>query len=81
MDADGNNTVSFSGQTARLDMLSEMTNYLKSANGINEVPATLDGPTLLSMYDNSYANWAGNALVGNGKQLKNNNFSVSSLSG
>ncbi|MEJ6637343.1 MAG: DUF4856 domain-containing protein [Crocinitomicaceae bacterium] len=71
MDADGNNTVSFSGQTARLDMLSEMTNYLKSANGINEVPATLDGPTLLSMYDNSYANWADNALVGNGKQLKN----------
>ena len=27
-DADGNNTVSYSGQTARMDMLSEMTSLL-----------------------------------------------------
>ena len=31
-DADGNSTVSYSGQTARMDMLSEMVTYLKSAN-------------------------------------------------
>ena len=31
-DGIGNNTVSFSGQTARMNMLSEMTTYLKSAN-------------------------------------------------
>lgn len=70
-DTDGNNTVSFSGQTARMDMLSEMVTYLKSANGSNASPATLDAATLLSMYDNSYTGWDDAALVGNGKKLKN----------
>ena len=69
-DSDGNNTVSYSGQTARMDMLSEMTSYLKTANtsgGSNQ----LDAQTLLSMYDNSYEGWSDANLVGNGKQLKN----------
>ena len=68
-DASGNNTVSYSGQTARLDMLGEMTSYLKTANtsgGSNQ----LDETTLLSMYDNSYTGWTDQNLVGNGKQLK-----------
>jgi hypothetical protein len=68
-DADGNSTVSFGGQTARMDMLSEMTSYLKTANtsgGSNQ----LDGATLLAMYDNSYTGWSNQDLVGNGKQLK-----------
>ena len=52
-DADGNNTVSYSGQTARMDMLSEMVSYLKTANGSNTTPSTLDANTLLAMYDNS----------------------------
>ncbi len=68
-DASGNNTVSYSGQTARLDMLGEMTSYLKTANtsgGSNQ----LDGTILLSMYDNSYTGWTDQNLVGNGKQLK-----------
>jgi hypothetical protein len=69
-DADGNNTVSFSGQTARMDMLTEMTSYLKSANGSNAAPATLSGSDLLAMYDNSYTSWADQNLVNNGKQLK-----------
>ena len=69
-DADGNNTVSYGGQTARMDMLSEMVTYLKSANGSNATPATLDASTLLAMYDNSYTGWADQSLVGNGKQLK-----------
>ena len=69
-DADGNNTVSYGGQTARMDMLSEMVNYLKSANGSNATPATLDASTLLAMYDNSYTGWTDQSLVGNGKQLK-----------
>ena len=34
-----------------------MTNYLKTANGSNTAPATLDAATLL-MYDNSYTAWA-----------------------
>ena len=68
-DADGNSTVSYGGQTARMDMLSEMTSYLKTANtsgGSNQ----LDGATLLAMYDNSYTGWSDQSLVGNGKQLK-----------
>ena len=68
-DADGNSTVSYGGQTSRMDMLSEMTSYLKSANtsgGSNQ----LDAATLLSMYDNSYTGWSNQDLVGNGKQLK-----------
>ena len=69
-DADGNSTVSYSGQTARMDMLSEMVTYLKSANGSNSSPATLDASTLLAMYDNSYTGWTDQSLVGNGKQLK-----------
>ena len=69
-DADGNNTVSYGGQTARMDMLSEMVTYLKSANGSNATPATLDASTLLAMYDNSYTGWTDQSLVGNGKQLK-----------
>ena len=69
-DADGNSTVSYSGQTARMDMLSEMVTYLKSANGSNATPATLDASTLLAMYDNSYTGWTDQSLVGNGKQLK-----------
>ena len=68
-DADGNSTVSYGGQTARMDMLSEMTSYLKTANtsgGSNQ----LDAATLLAMYDNSYTGWSDQSLVGNGKQLK-----------
>ncbi len=69
-DADGNNTVSYSGQTSRMDMLSEMVSYLKTANGSNTNPATLDANTLLAMYDNSYTGWSDTNLIDNGKQLK-----------
>ena len=69
-DADGNNTVSYGGQTSRMDMLSEMVSYLKTANGSNATPATLDASTLLAMYDNSYTSWSDTNLIDNGKQLK-----------
>ena len=67
-DASGNNTVSYGGQTARMDMLSEMVTYLKTANNDNTV--TLDAQKLKEMYDNSYTGWSDQNLVGNGKQLK-----------
>ena len=67
-DGDGNSTVSYSGQTARMDMLSEMVSYLKTAN--NDASVTLSASDLLAMYDNSYTGWSDNSLVGNGKQLK-----------
>jgi len=67
-DENGNNTVSYTGQTARMDMLSEMVYYMETANGNANV--TLDASTLLAMYDNSYTGWSDQSLVGNGKQLK-----------
>ena len=67
-DGDGNSTVSYSGQTARMDMLSEMVTYLKTAN--NDASVTLSATDLLAMYDNSYTAWSDASLVGNGKQLK-----------
>ena len=70
-DENGNNTVSYTGQTARMDMLSEMVNYMKTANGYGGTTnVTLDASTLLAMYDNSYTDWSDPSLVGNGKQLK-----------
>ena len=51
-DASGNSTVSC--QRQRLNMLSEMTSYLKSAN----TPGTaLDANTLLAMYANDGHTW------------------------
>jgi len=72
-DANGNSTVSYGGQTARMDMLSEMTTYLKTANadGAGNPGSPLDATILLSMYDNSYTGWSDPSLVGNGKKLKN----------
>jgi hypothetical protein len=67
-DGEGNSTVSYSGQTARMDMLSEMVSYLKTAN--NDAAVTLSGTDLLAMYDNSYTGWSDTSLVNNGKQLK-----------
>ena len=67
-DVDGNSTVSYSAQTARMDMLSEMVSYLKTAN--NDPSVTLSASDLLAMYDNSYTSWSDTSLVSNGKQLK-----------
>ena len=46
LDSDGNNTVSYTGQRQRLNMLSEMTTYMKSAN----TPGTaIEASVLLAM--------------------------------
>ena len=70
-DDNGNNTVSFTGQRQRLNMLSEMTSYLKSANN----PGTaLEASTLLAMYANDGYTWEdseGLSMTGSSKQLKN----------
>ena len=65
-DENGNNTVAFLGQTQRMDMLSEMKDYMTSGNQ----GATLDPSTLLAMYDNSYQGWIDQSIVGTNKQLK-----------
>lgn len=69
-DASGNSTVSYNGQRQRLNMLSEMTTYLKSAN----TPGTaLDANTLLAMFANDGYTWDDNedlGMTGSSKQLK-----------
>lgn len=69
-DADGNSTVSYNGQEQRLEMLSEMTSYLKTAN----TPGTaVDAQTLKDMYANDGYTWADAdnlGMTGSSKQLK-----------
>jgi hypothetical protein len=69
-DADGNSTVSFDGQRQRLNMLSEMTVYLKTSN----TPGTaLDAATLISMYGNDGYTWDDTeelGMTGSSKQLR-----------
>lgn len=64
----GESTVSFSGQTQRLDMLAEMSAYAKSANTSQ---TTISADTLKAMFDNTYASWTDATLIGSSKQLKN----------
>lgn len=69
-DADGNSTVSFSGQYQRLDMLSEMSAYMKTAD-VQGV--FLDAQQLKDMYANNGYTWTdanGLGLTGSSKQLK-----------
>ena len=70
-DASGNNTVSFSGQQQRLDMLSEMVTYMKSANTMG---TSLSATQLKDMYANNAYTWTdanGLGMTGSSKQLEN----------
>ncbi len=68
-DANGNNTVSFGGQTDRLNQLEEMTTYMKS--GIVNV---LSSTVLNDMFANTDENGGGNFSFSSSKQLKNKSF-------
>jgi hypothetical protein len=71
-DADNNNTVSYGGQTDRMNMLSEMVSYLKTANGPDEngTNATLDSVRLHAMFSNDAgANFTG-TVGSSGKDLE-----------
>lgn len=70
-DESGNNTVLFSGQKQRLDMLSEMATYMKTGNTAG---TALSAAVLKNMYVNSSYTWLdanGLGLTGSSKQLKN----------
>ena len=69
VDNNGFNTVSFSGQHQRLNMLSEMTTYMKTANG----GAVVDGATLINMFGNESYAWEdcdNLEMTGSSKQLR-----------
>jgi len=68
--SDGASTVNYSGQKKRLNMLTEMTNYMKTANTPGNV---LDAAKLKQMYANNAFTWEdtdGLGLTGSDKQLK-----------
>ncbi len=65
-DENGNNTVSYGGQTDRLNQLGEMTTYMKSGTA-----AELDVTVLNAMFANEGDNGGGNFSFSSSKQLKN----------
>lgn len=65
-----NSTVSFGGQTTRMEMLSEMVTYMKTANTAGNL---VDATTLIKMYANDGYTWTdalGLGMTGSTKQLK-----------
>lgn len=67
-DKDGNNTVDFTGQKQRMDMLSEMATYMKSANTAG---TAVDATTLKNMYANTGYTWADANGLGLNNTTKN----------
>lgn len=71
---EGNNTVDYSGQTARLNQLDEMTAYMKTGNTPNTV---VDAAVLLDMFSNGGGNGSvhfSDAAAVSGKQLQDKCF-------
>lgn len=69
-DAKGNNTVSFNGQKQRLEMLTEMVTYMKTAN---KAGIAVSADQLKKMYANASYTWKdapGLSMTGSSKQLK-----------
>jgi hypothetical protein len=67
----GNSTVSFGGQTTRMEMLSEMVTYMKTTNTAG---ISIAANTLKDMYANEGYTWMdalGLGMTGSTKQLKN----------
>ncbi|MCI5055673.1 MAG: DUF4856 domain-containing protein, partial [Flavobacteriales bacterium] len=72
-DADGRITVSYSGQTDRLNMLQEMKDYMKTGT---DAAVTLDVQKLKDMYANTNSPWTSSDLNASSKQLENKTFSL-----
>ena len=68
-DANGNSTVSYSGQTERLNQLGEMVVLMKTG-----ISSTVDGQALLDMYENIGGDGNGNFSFTSTKQLKDKTF-------
>jgi len=67
-DRNGSSSISFSGQTQRMNMLTEMVTYLKTAN----TPGTsIDATKLKDMYANTNSQFSDATLNSATKQLKN----------
>ena len=72
-DADGNSTVSYSGQTDRLNMLAEMKTYMSTGNTSGTV---LDAQKLRDMFANENSAFTDADLNASSKQLESKCFSL-----
>jgi hypothetical protein len=70
-DENGNNTVSYSGQTDRLNQLSALSAYAKSGK-----ETILDEQALIDMFENTDGNGNGNFTFTSSKQLADKYFDV-----
>lgn len=70
-DEEGNSTVSYSGQTDRLNQLSEMADYMESGH-----TQTIDAQALKDMFANTNDNGNGNFTFSSSKQLENKCFEI-----
>lgn len=61
--------VNYDGQTKRIQMLTELSNYAKSANSLNA--SSLSATSLINMYTNTNSPFSKSELNSSGKQLKN----------
>lgn len=69
----GNNTVSYSGQTDRLDMLAAMTTYMKTANTSG---VEIDAQKLKDMFANTNSAFDNADLNASTKQIQNKTFAL-----
>ena len=67
---DGESTVSFSGQTERLDMVSEMKTYIKKG----DAGEAIDADVLLNMFANENSPFSDDALNASTKQIEDKTF-------
>jgi hypothetical protein len=72
-DAEGNSTVSYSGQTDRLNQLDEMTTYMKTGT-----TTQISSSVLMDMFYNTNDNGNGNFSFSSSKQLGNKCFASDS---
>lgn len=70
-DANGNNTVSYSGQTERLNQLEELSAYAKSGNSM-----TISAANLKDMFANTNGNGNGNFTFTSTKDLKSKTYAL-----
>ncbi len=73
-DADGNNTVSYSGQTDRIGMLLEMKSYMATA--ASGVGTAVSAQTLLDMFANENSPFTDANLNASSKQIESKTFSL-----
>ena len=70
---DGNSTVSYSGQTDRLNQLQELKNTIQAAA---DNRSYVDSTTLFAMFENQNGNANGNFSFSSSKQLKDKTFDL-----